>query len=297
MGRVKRGHRNSRLGRASWRLRPPFKEEWEYFATLRESGRSPRIFAHAENYLLKSVWAYPRTARICATRTTVSRGPWIDTGAYPQFSPIRRRQMESGGGVRLARLSGCASGGSIVRWSGGNYHAALYDALLGRFCCRPFARVELRRRRCHAVQMIHRCGKRGRFAAGRSVLICAQLINVSRDSSRSQHILRLPSRQIYDYSRNHPPDYFCMADLPVCPVVSGPGSATPLQKGNPATGSYKCSERLQRLICPLCHSEHPEESDPSTKARHPTEHGSSLCSEWNREDILSGLKALLRTFL
>ena len=40
----------------------PFKDEWEQFATLRETGPLAAHFAHAENYLLKLAWAYPRSA-------------------------------------------------------------------------------------------------------------------------------------------------------------------------------------------------------------------------------------------
>jgi DNA polymerase III epsilon subunit-like protein len=113
----------------------PFNEEWEYFAGLREGGPLAAHFAHAENHLLKNVWAYPRSAPDFARpgRTATDWGPWIDTGRlYPQIFP----QL---GSIRLEDL--------VARYElqpeltvvarqhcppeRRRYHAALYDALAG----------------------------------------------------------------------------------------------------------------------------------------------------------------------
>src|SRR5882757_5592369 len=68
----------------------PFKAEWEYFAGLRAAGPLAAHFAQAENHLLRTVWAYPRSAPDFARPGKVATewGPWIDPGRlYPQFFP------------------------------------------------------------------------------------------------------------------------------------------------------------------------------------------------------------------
>jgi DNA polymerase-3 subunit epsilon len=78
------------LNETALRAAAPFRDEWEYFAGLRTSGPLAAHFAQAENYLLKTVWAYPRTAPDFARpgKTATEWGPWIDTGRlYPQFFP------------------------------------------------------------------------------------------------------------------------------------------------------------------------------------------------------------------
>ncbi len=113
----------------------PFADEWEYFAGLRESGPLAAHFANVENSLLKSAWAYPRSAPDFARpgRTTAEWGPWIDTGRlYPQLLGLN-------GSSQLERL--VASGGLQAELDAQaarhcpagrrQYHAALYDALGG----------------------------------------------------------------------------------------------------------------------------------------------------------------------
>ena len=122
----------------------PFKEEWEYFATMRESGPLAAHFAHAENYLLKSVWAYPRTGPDFARpgRTLAEWGPWIDTGRlYPQFFP------HLGDGKLAELIVACGLQTELDRRavehcpaSRRNYHAALYDALAGALLLQTFLR-------------------------------------------------------------------------------------------------------------------------------------------------------------
>lgn len=112
-----------------------FKEEWEYFARLRESGPLAAHFASVENSLLKSVWPYPRTAPDFAQqqRTTAEWGPWIDTGRlYPQFFP------QLGDGKLAELVAACGVQGELEALATQHcpenrrhYHAALYDALAG----------------------------------------------------------------------------------------------------------------------------------------------------------------------
>jgi DNA polymerase III epsilon subunit-like protein len=111
----------------------PFSEEWEYFAGLRESGPLAAHFAHAENHLLKSVWAYPRQAPDFARpgKSAAEWGPWIDTGRlYPQFFPQfgdgKLEELVTATG-RQAELDELAV--TLCPAGRRQYHAALYDAL------------------------------------------------------------------------------------------------------------------------------------------------------------------------
>jgi DNA polymerase-3 subunit epsilon len=118
----------------------PFNGEWEYFAGLREAGPLAAHFAHVENHLLKTVWAYPRSAPDFARpgKTATEWGPWIDTGRlYPQFFPAlgdgKLEELVAAGGLH-AELDALAS----VHCPAGRrqYHAALYDALGGALLLR-----------------------------------------------------------------------------------------------------------------------------------------------------------------
>ena len=132
------------LGENELRSFAPFREEWEYFASLRESGPLAAHFAHAENYLLKTVWAYPRTSPDFARpgRTTTEWGAWIDTGRlYPQFFP----QLGDGKLEELVTACGLQSeldalAAEHCPENRRNYHAALYDALAGALLLQTFLR-------------------------------------------------------------------------------------------------------------------------------------------------------------
>jgi DNA polymerase III subunit epsilon len=120
----------------------PFREEWEYFASLRETGPLAAHFAHVENHLLKSVWAYPRTALDFARpgRTQAEWGPWIDTGRlYPQFFPHlgdgKLEELVAVSGLQTALDAQAAVHCPAKRR---NYHAALYDALAGALLLQDF---------------------------------------------------------------------------------------------------------------------------------------------------------------
>jgi DNA polymerase-3 subunit epsilon len=123
------------LTEAGLRDAAPFKDEWEYFAGLRGSGPLAAHFAHAENYLLKLAWAYPRNAPDFARpgKITTEWGPWIDTGRlYPQFSPgsgeAKLEQLVTSSGLQ-AELDALAA--QHCPAGRRHYHAALYDALGG----------------------------------------------------------------------------------------------------------------------------------------------------------------------
>jgi DNA polymerase-3 subunit epsilon len=123
------------LTEAAVRAAAPFKDEWEYFAGLRENGPLAAHFAQAENHLLKLAWAYPRQAPDFARpgKTAAEWGPWIDTGRlYPQFLPgageARLEQLVAVHGLQ-AELDALAA--QHCPADRRHYHAALYDALAG----------------------------------------------------------------------------------------------------------------------------------------------------------------------
>jgi DNA polymerase-3 subunit epsilon len=99
-----------------------FREEWAYFSGLRRSGPLAAHFAQAENYLLKTVWAYPQTVPDFARpgQMTTEWGPWIDTGRlYPQFFPAlgdgKLQELVVAGGLQ-AELDALAQrlGGALL---------------------------------------------------------------------------------------------------------------------------------------------------------------------------------------
>jgi DNA polymerase III epsilon subunit-like protein len=131
----------------------PFTVEWEYFAALRSGGPLAAHFAAVENSLLKSVWAYPRSAPDFARpgKTTTEWGPWIDTGRlYPQFFP------QLGDGKLEELITACGLQAELDRRAGGfcppgrrHYHAALFDALAGALLLQSF----LQRPECAAATL------------------------------------------------------------------------------------------------------------------------------------------------
>ena len=118
----------------------PFASEWEYFAQLRESGPLAAHFASAENFLIRTVWPYPRTAPDFARpgRDANEWGPWIDTGRLlSQFSP----QLESAKLAALVVATGLQTELDALATrhcpaARRQYHAALYDALAGALLLR-----------------------------------------------------------------------------------------------------------------------------------------------------------------
>lgn len=123
------------LDAASVAREAPFAAEWEYFAGLRESGPLAAHFAPAENSLIKSVWAYPRSAPDFARRAgpVAEWGPWIDTGRlvpqfFPQLAEAKLERLVADFGLQ-AELDALAARHCPAERR--RYHAALYDALAG----------------------------------------------------------------------------------------------------------------------------------------------------------------------
>jgi len=113
----------------------PFRDEWDYFAKLREQGPLAAHFAQAENHLLKSVWPYPRQSPDFARPglSAAEWGPWIDTGRlYPQFFPSlgdgKLEELVARLGLQAELDRAAAHHCPADRC---HYHAALYDALAG----------------------------------------------------------------------------------------------------------------------------------------------------------------------
>ena len=114
----------------------PFADDFEIFATLRESGPLAAHFANAENTLLKAIWPYARTAEDFSrpgAAGTAEWGPWIDTGRlYPQArgpdGPVRLGELIASEGLQ-ERLDALAE--DLCPSARRRYHAALYDALAG----------------------------------------------------------------------------------------------------------------------------------------------------------------------
>lgn len=124
--------------------RPPFADDWEFFATLRERGPLAAHYAGVENSLLKSVWPYPRNSPDFARpgERVIDWGPWIDTGRiyaqlYPQLASGRLESLVATCGLQseldALALRHCPS-------SRRHYHAALYDALAGALLLSSLAR-------------------------------------------------------------------------------------------------------------------------------------------------------------
>ena len=130
------------LDAAALHAAAPFRDEWEFFAGLRTSGPLAAHFAHVENHLLRTVWAYPRTAPDFARpgKTATEWGPWIDTGRlYPQFFPQlgdgRLEELVAAAGLQVELDKQAAAFCPAARR---RYHAALYDALAGALLLRAF---------------------------------------------------------------------------------------------------------------------------------------------------------------
>ncbi len=123
---------------------PPFADEWETFASLREQGPLAAHYAGVENALLKATWPYPRNspdfARLGAR--VIDWGPWVDSARlyaqlYPQFASGRLETLVAAAGLQgeldvLARRF-CPEKRRF-------YHAALYDALAGALLLASLAR-------------------------------------------------------------------------------------------------------------------------------------------------------------
>ena len=113
----------------------PLAADWELFAGLRERGPFAAHYAGAENALLKSVWAYPRSSPDFARpgERVIDWGPWIDSARlyaqlYPGLESGRLDAVVAACGLQ-AELDGLAA--EHCPPDRRRYHAALYDALAG----------------------------------------------------------------------------------------------------------------------------------------------------------------------
>lgn len=123
---------------------PPFADDWEFFAGLREGGPLAAHYAGVENSLLKSVWPYPRNSPDFARpgERVIEWGPWVDTGRlYAQLYP------ELGTGKLEALIEACGLQAELDALAATHcpagrrrYHAALYDALAGALLLASLAR-------------------------------------------------------------------------------------------------------------------------------------------------------------
>ena len=124
--------------------RPPFADEWELFAGLREQGPLAAHYAGVENALLKSVWPYPRNSPDFARdgERVIDWGPWVDTARlYGQFYPA----LDSGALESLVHACGLQLeldlvAGQYCPSDRCRYHSALYDALAGALLLGRLAR-------------------------------------------------------------------------------------------------------------------------------------------------------------
>lgn len=138
-------------------LWPPFADEWEFFAGLRERGPLAAHYAGVENALLKAVWPYPRNSPDFARpgERVIEWGPWIDSARlYQQFYP------ELGSGRLELLVTACGLQSELdqlaVRYcpqERRHYHAALYDALAGALLLASLAR-DVRLAELSVMQML-----------------------------------------------------------------------------------------------------------------------------------------------
>ncbi|HYP16560.1 MAG TPA: 3'-5' exonuclease, partial [Opitutus sp.] len=123
---------------------PPFADEWEFFADLRERGPLAAHYAGVENALLKTVWPYPRNSPDFARpgERLIDWGPWIDSARlyaqlYPKINSGRLEAMVAAFGLQ-AELDALAK--QHCPAARRRYHAALYDALAGALLLASLAR-------------------------------------------------------------------------------------------------------------------------------------------------------------
>ncbi len=134
------------IGSAEANTEAPFREEWDRFAGLRESGPLSAHFASAENTMLKSVFPYPRQSPswVDEKRSVATWGPWLDTGVLYRELGDNRSSMKLKTLILEYDLQTDLDALSRVHCPIGrqNYHCALYDALasamLLSFYCREF---------------------------------------------------------------------------------------------------------------------------------------------------------------
>jgi DNA polymerase III epsilon subunit-like protein len=122
----------------------PFRDDWDYFAGLREQAPFAAHYAGSENGLLKSVWPYPRSSPdfVRPGERAIDWGPWIDSARlyaqlYPQLGSGKLEAVVAASGLQR-ELDGLTERHCPA--SRRHYHAALYDALAGALLLTALAR-------------------------------------------------------------------------------------------------------------------------------------------------------------
>lgn len=111
----------------------PFADEWDRFASMRQSGPLAGHFASAESAMLRAAFPFPRLSAdwIREDRKTADWGPWIDTGY------LYRNNGDDPGSYKLEHLVQhfelqrelADLAAAHCPPARANYHCALYDAL------------------------------------------------------------------------------------------------------------------------------------------------------------------------
>ena len=114
---------------------PPFRDDFDRFAALRESGPFAAHFANAENTLIKATWPYPRISPDFARPggRIAEWGTWIDTGrilpqAFRGLPSSRLQDLVQAFGLQQKLETLAVEHCPADRR---HYHAALFDALAG----------------------------------------------------------------------------------------------------------------------------------------------------------------------
>ncbi len=137
----------------------PFKDEWERFAKLRETGPVSAHFASAENSMIKSVFPYPRKSPswVDKNRSVAKWGPWLDTGV------LYRDKSDKTNSLNLEELIlryGLQTdledlGRAYCPVGRQGYHCALFDALASALLLCNYCR-ELCDERLTLLQLVAR---------------------------------------------------------------------------------------------------------------------------------------------
>ena len=123
----------------------PLSDDWDLFASLRESGPFAAHFSGVENSLIKTVWPYPRSCPDFGRpgEQAADWGPWVDTAPlclefFPGQSSSNLETLIQTFGLQpqldALSLTHCPEARRM-------YHAALYDALAGALLLCHIARM------------------------------------------------------------------------------------------------------------------------------------------------------------
>jgi len=133
---------------------PPFAEDWDYFAGLRQSGPLCAHSAAVEDGLLRAIWPYARRSPDFgrAGESVLSWGPWLDTlqlyrRLYPDLESHKLADLIERFGLVDALAAQAKQHCPEKR---ARYHCALYDSLASALLLlRLFAEPALKDRSLH----------------------------------------------------------------------------------------------------------------------------------------------------